>query len=88
MEEKTQSYEELLEELQSTEMQLSVVTSAKFDRVTEDKVQTEMSKKEEYAKGNTYVFGPIQYHEQDWLKKEGFDLENHSCSILKFFFCL
>ena len=38
---------------------------------------------EEYAKGNTYIFGPIQYHEQDWLKKEGFELENHSCSILK-----
>lgn len=39
--------------------------------------------KEEYAKGNTYIFGPIQYHEQDWLKKEGYDIENHSCSILK-----
>lgn len=39
--------------------------------------------KEEYAKGNTYIFGPIQYHEQDWLRKEGFDIENHSCSILK-----
>ena len=39
--------------------------------------------KEEYAKGNTYIYGPIQYHEQDWLKKEGFELENHSCSILK-----
>ena len=38
---------------------------------------------EEYAKGNTYIFGPIQYHEQDWLKKEKFDIENHSCSILK-----
>lgn len=39
--------------------------------------------KEEYAKGNTYIFGPIQYHEQDWLGKEGFDIDNHSCSILK-----
>lgn len=39
--------------------------------------------KEEYAKGNTYIFGPIQYHEQDWLKKEGYDIENHACSILK-----
>ena len=39
--------------------------------------------KEEYAKGNTYIYGPIQYHEQDWLRKEGYDIDNHSCSILK-----
>ena len=44
------SYEELLEELKSTEMQLSVVTSAKFDRTTEAKVQGEMDKKGEYVK--------------------------------------
>lgn len=39
--------------------------------------------KKEYAKGNTYIYGPIQYHEQDWLKKEGFVIDNHSCSILQ-----
>jgi len=39
--------------------------------------------KEEYARGNTYIFGPIQHREQAWLRKEGFDIENHPCSILK-----
>lgn len=38
---------------------------------------------ESYAKGNSYIFGPIQYHEQDWLKKEGYEIDNHACSILK-----
>lgn len=51
------SYEELLEELKSTEMQLSVVTSAKFDRTTEAKVQGEMDKKGEYVKAGAKRYG-------------------------------
>ena len=40
----------------------------------------------EYAKGESYIFGPIQYHEQDWLKKEGKTVVDHPSSILKLFF--
>ncbi len=32
--------------------------------------------------GSSYVFGPIQYHEKDWLKEEGIISEEHNASIL------
>ncbi len=32
--------------------------------------------------GNSYIFGPIQYHEKDWLAEEGFMCEKHNASIL------
>ena len=36
-----------------------------------------------YAKGESYGFGPIQYHEQDWLRKEGVLIDNHNAAIFK-----
>ena len=36
----------------------------------------------EYAKGESYVFGPISRHEQDWLKIEGKDIYDHNSAIL------
>lgn len=35
-----------------------------------------------YAKGESYIYGPIQRHEQEWLKREGYNLDNHCSSIL------
>lgn len=35
-----------------------------------------------YAKGESYVYGPIQYHEKDWLKLEGITCDEHPSSIL------
>lgn len=35
-----------------------------------------------YAKGNSYIFGPVQRHERDWLLKEGKYIEEHNCSIV------
>lgn len=32
--------------------------------------------------GRSYVFGPIQYHEKDWLKEEGINSDDHNASIL------
>lgn len=32
--------------------------------------------------GKSYIFGPIQYHEKDWLKEEGIISEEHNSSIL------
>lgn len=32
--------------------------------------------------GKSYIFGPIQYHEKDWLKEEGIIAEAHNSSIL------
>ncbi len=34
-----------------------------------------------YGKGFSYIFGPIQYHEQEWLQKEGKKVLDHTCSI-------
>lgn len=33
--------------------------------------------------GKSYIYGPIQYHEKDWLQEEGIQSDNHNCSILK-----
>ncbi len=38
--------------------------------------------KEIYSTGNSYVFGPIQHHEKDWLKLENINSEKHNASIL------
>lgn len=35
-----------------------------------------------YAKGQSYIYGPIQKHEQEWLIKEGISVDNHCSSIL------
>lgn len=35
-----------------------------------------------YAKGESYVYGPIQYHEKEWLSSEGIDSNKHNASIL------
>ena len=32
--------------------------------------------------GKSYIFGPIQYHEKDWLKEEGIVCDEHNASIL------
>ncbi len=32
--------------------------------------------------GRSYIFGPIQYHEKDWLKEEGIVSEDHNASIV------
>lgn len=37
----------------------------------------------DYATGESYVYGPIQGHEKEWLIKEGIKLDNHVSSILK-----
>ena len=37
---------------------------------------------ERYAKGESYVYGPIQYHEKDWLKLENISSYEHPSSIL------
>lgn len=36
-----------------------------------------------YAKGESYVYGPVQRCEQEWLAKEGLSLDHHVSSILK-----
>ncbi len=36
-----------------------------------------------YGKGESYVYGPIQQHEKEWLKKEGIISEDHPSSVLK-----
>lgn len=33
--------------------------------------------------GLSYIYGPIQYHEKDWLTEEGIISDKHNCSILK-----
>lgn len=38
--------------------------------------------KEPKQYGRSYIFGPIQYHEKDWLAEEGIQGENHPSSIL------
>lgn len=35
-----------------------------------------------YAKGESYIYGPIQRHEQAWLEKDGYVLDSHCSSIL------
>lgn len=40
-------------------------------------------KSEDYGKGESYVFGPIQGHEKEWLQKEGVQTDDHCSSILK-----
>jgi len=40
-------------------------------------------KGEEYAKGISYIFGPIQGHEKEWLEMEGVTSLDHVSSILK-----
>jgi len=32
--------------------------------------------------GRSYIYGPIQYHEKDWLKEEGIESDEHNASIL------
>ena len=32
--------------------------------------------------GKSYIFGPIQPHEKEWLEHEGIITENHNCSII------
>jgi hypothetical protein len=32
--------------------------------------------------GRSYIFGPIQYHEKDWMKEEGIESLDHNASIL------
>ena len=36
-----------------------------------------------YGKGQSYVYGPIQGHEKEWLLKEGIVMDEHVSSILK-----
>ncbi|MCM1052547.1 MAG: hypothetical protein NC483_01030 [Ruminococcus sp.] len=36
-----------------------------------------------YGKGESYIYGPIQGHEKEWLLKEGVMMDDHACSILK-----
>lgn len=36
-----------------------------------------------YGKGQSYVYGPIQGHEKEWLVKEGVLSDNHVSSILR-----
>lgn len=36
-----------------------------------------------YGKGESYIYGPIQGHEKEWLKKEGIISDEHPSSILK-----
>lgn len=33
--------------------------------------------------GESYIYGPIQAHEKEWLKEEGIVSDSHNCSILK-----
>ena len=33
--------------------------------------------------GKSYIYGPIQYHEKDWLTEEGIISDEHNASILK-----
>lgn len=35
-----------------------------------------------YAKGRSYIYGPIQYHEKEWIRKEGICNDSHNSSIL------
>lgn len=35
-----------------------------------------------YAKGESYIYGPIQYHEKEWLSSEGINAGKHNASIL------
>jgi hypothetical protein len=35
-----------------------------------------------YAKGESYVYGPIQHHEKEWLESEGIVNDKHNASIL------
>lgn len=32
--------------------------------------------------GRSYIYGPIQYHEKDWLTEEGISSDDHNASIL------
>lgn len=32
--------------------------------------------------GKSYIYGPIQYHEKDWLNQEGIKSDDHNASIL------
>lgn len=32
--------------------------------------------------GRSYIYGPIQYHEKDWLTEEGINSDDHNASIL------
>lgn len=45
--------------------------------------------KEEGTKGygRSYIYGPIQYHEKDWLAEEGIIAEEHNASILNLDSC-
>jgi hypothetical protein len=35
-----------------------------------------------YAVGKSYIYGPIQKTEQNWLKQGGIKIDNHNCSII------
>ncbi len=38
----------------------------------------------EFGYGRSYIFGPIQGHEKEWLSEEGITSEKHNASILTF----
>lgn len=40
-------------------------------------------KGESFGKGQSYVYGPIQGYEREWLVKEGIKMDEHVSSILK-----
>lgn len=37
----------------------------------------------DYGMGMSYIYGPIQKTEKNWLKQEGINSDNHNCSIIK-----
>ncbi len=37
---------------------------------------------EDYGNGMSYIYGPIQKTEKNWLKQEGINSDNHNCSII------
>jgi predicted amidohydrolase len=37
----------------------------------------------EYGCGNSYIYGPIQKTEKNWLEQEGITVDKHNCSIIK-----
>ena len=45
-------------------------------------ISNRVKKNGEYGYGKSYTFGPIQYHEKDWLAYEGIMSEDHNSSIV------
>lgn len=37
----------------------------------------------QYAEGKSYIYGPVQKTQKNWLAKEGVVSDNHNCSIIK-----